>query len=51
MGRFRDGRKAYERALALDAGASYAHSNLTRLPASENSRIGARHEPSPLQWW
>ena len=48
MGRFRDARQAYERALALDAGAADAQTNLARLPAIEFTRLGARHEPSPV---
>jgi Flp pilus assembly protein TadD len=44
-GRFRDARRAYERALALDRDATYALTNLTRLPAIEHARA-ARRDPS-----
>jgi tetratricopeptide (TPR) repeat protein len=47
-GRFRDARRAYERALALDRGATYALTNLTRLPAVEHARAGIQRDPSPV---
>jgi len=46
-GRFRDARRAYERALALDRDATYALTNLTRLPAIEHARA-ARRDPSSV---
>jgi tetratricopeptide (TPR) repeat protein len=45
-GRFRDARRAYERALTLDRDATYALANLTRLPAIEHARASARRNPS-----
>ena len=47
-GRFRDARRAYDRALALDRGATYALANLTRLPAVEHGRAGAPRDSSPM---
>jgi tetratricopeptide (TPR) repeat protein len=46
-GQFRDARRAYERALSLDADATYALTNLTRLPAIEHGRARASGAPSP----
>jgi protein O-GlcNAc transferase len=46
MGRVGEARRAYERALALDDSATYASTNLARLPAIQHTRAGARPEPS-----
>jgi tetratricopeptide (TPR) repeat protein len=46
-GRFRDARRAYERALAIDKGADYALTNLARLPAIEYGRAGRRRDAAP----
>ena len=46
MSRIGEARRAYERALALDEGATYASTNLARLPAIQHTRAGARPEPS-----
>jgi Flp pilus assembly protein TadD len=46
MGRIGEARRAYERALVLDEGATYASTNLARLPAIPNTRAEARPEPS-----
>jgi len=46
MSRIGEARRAYEHALALDEGATYASTNLARLPAIQHARAGARPEPS-----
>ena len=47
MGRFQEARRAYEHALALDAGANYASTNLTRMTALEDAAAQSRREPLP----
>ena len=46
MSRIGEARRAYERALALDEGATYASTNLARLPAIQHARAEPGATPS-----
>ncbi len=47
MGQLQEARRAYEHALALDAGADYASANLTRMTALEDAPADSRRERLP----